>query len=27
MLDDFTIISIDGAFADYDVPVIWQRIM
>ncbi len=23
MLDDFTIISIDGAFADYDVPVIW----
>jgi PIN domain nuclease of toxin-antitoxin system len=23
MLDDFTIVSIDGAFADYDVPVIW----
>ena len=23
MLDDFTIVSIDGAFADYDVSVIW----
>ena len=23
MLDDFTIVSIDGVFADYDVPVIW----
>ncbi len=23
MLDDFTIVSIDGAFADYAVSVIW----